>query len=150
VQFFSGPKADYHKPSDTADKIDPAGLVKQAEFAREIIDYLAGESDFITRPPGSGAAPAAPRTERKASTGLVPDFAFQGSGVRAMEINPGSPLETAGLKPGDVIIKLDGAPTGDLRAYAAELKKFSPGQKIGVTYLSDGEEQTVQIELAAK
>lgn len=150
VQFFSGPNADYHKPSDTAGKIDPAGLVKQAEFAREIIDYLAGESDFITRPTENGAAPAAPRTERKASTGLVPDFAFQGSGVRALEIGPGSPLGTAGLKPGDVIIKLDGAPTQDLRAYAAELKKFGPGQKISVTYLSDGEERTVQVVLAAK
>jgi len=150
VQFFSGPKAEYHKPSDTADKIDPAGLVKQAEFAREIIDYLAGESDFITRPPGSGAAPAAPQAQRKASTGLVPDFAFQGGGVRALEISPGSPLEAAGLKPGDVIIKLNGAPTADLRAYSTELKKFSPGQKIGVTYLSDGEEKTVKVILAAK
>lgn len=150
VQFFSGPKADYHKPSDTADKIDPAGLVKQAEFAREIIDYLAGGSDFITRPAGSGAAPAAPQTQRKASTGLVPDFAFQGSGVRALEIAPGSPLEAAGLKPGDVIIKLDGAPAADLRAYSAELKKFSPGQKIEVTYLSDGEEKNVQVVLGAK
>lgn len=150
VQFFSGPNADYHKASDTADKIDPAGLVKQAEFAREIIDYLAGDSDFITRPAGTAGVQAAPRAQRKASTGLVPDFAFQGAGVRALEISPGSPLEAAGLKPGDVIIKLEGAPTGDLRAYSAELKKYSPGRKISVTYLSDGAERTVQVELAAK
>ena len=150
VQFFSGPKADYHKPSDTADKIDPSGLVKQAEFAREIIDYLAGDPDLINSPAGSASAAAAPQAQRKASTGLVPDFAFQGGGVRALEIAPGSPLEAAGLKPGDVIIKLDGAPTADLRAYSTELKKFNPGQKIGVTYLSDGEEKTVQVVLAAK
>jgi len=154
VQFFSGPNADYHKPSDTADKIDAAGLVKQAEFAAEIVDYLAGDSDFLTRPaggpapqePGGQAAPA----PRRASTGLVPDFAFQGKGVRAQEIAPGSPLAAAGLKPGDVIIKLDGMPTGDLRAYSAELKKFSPGQKINVTYLSDGTEKSALIELAAR
>ena len=151
VQFFSGPKPEYHKPSDTADKIDAAGLVKQAEFAREIIDYLAGGSDFLTRPGGS-PQPLSPSAAmpRRASTGLVPDFAFQGQGVRALEITPGSPLGAAGLKAGDVIIKLDGTPAGDLRAYAAELKKFSPGQKISVTYLSDGAEKTIQIELAGK
>ena len=156
VQFFSGPNADYHKPSDTADKLDPAGLVKQAEFAMEIIDYLAGDSDFITRPLTSGV-PAAQAGDspvsfatRRASAGLVPDFSFQGRGVRALEITPGSPLAAAGLKPGDVIIKLDGIPTADLRAYAAELKRFSPGQKISVTYLSDGTEKTAQIELAAR
>ena len=152
VQFFSGPKPEYHKASDTADKIDAAGLVKQAEFAREIIDYLAGGSDFITRPSGGPAAqpPGVPAAPRRASTGLVPDFAFLGQGVRALEITPGSPLGAAGLKPGDVIIKLDGTPAGDLRAYAAELKKFNPGQKISVTYLSDGAERTVQVELAGK
>lgn len=151
VQFFSGPKPEYHKASDTADKIDAAGLVKEAEFAREIVDYLAGGSDFITRPGGS-APPLIPSQQapRRASTGLVPDFAFQGQGVRALEITPGSPLAAAGVKPGDVIIKLDGTPTGGLRAYAAELKKFSPGRKISVTYLSDGAEKTVQVELGAK
>ncbi len=153
VQFFTGPKADYHKPSDTAEKIDAPGLVKQAEFAREVIDYLAGDSDFLTRPPA--AKPPGRKADqlpnaRKVSTGLVPDFAFQGSGVRALRIMPGSPLEAAGLKPGDVIIKLNENPVEDLRAYSAELKKISPGQKIRITYLSNGAEKTVQAELAAK
>jgi len=150
VQFFSGPKPDYHKPSDTADKIDTAGIVKQAEFAREIIDYLAGDSGFLTRPAG-GPSPAAPAGgQRKVSTGLVPDFSFQGKGVRAQDITPGSPMAAAGLKAGDVIISLGGAPTDDLRAYSAALKKFSPGQKISAAYLSDGAERTAELELAAK
>ena len=154
VQFFSGPKADYHRSSDTADKIDAAGLVKLGEFAVEFIDYLAGEADFLTRPPGSPAAQpsgsqAAP-APRRASTGLVPDFAFQGRGVRALEIAPGSPLEAAGVKAGDVIVKLNGIQTDELRSYSTELKKCSPGQKISITYLSDGEEKTALAELAAK
>ena len=150
VQFFSGPKADYHKTTDTADKIDPAGIVKQAEFAREIIDYLAGDTDFITRPSGKTPPQAAGAGPRKAATGLVPDFSFQGRGVRAQDITPGSPLAAAGLKAGDVIIKFGGAPADDLRAYSEELKKHSPGQKVSVIYLSNGAELTAEIELAAK
>jgi len=80
----------------------------------------------------------------------VPDFSFQGKGVRAQEFTPGSPLEKAGLKPGDVIVKLGGAPVDDLRGYSAELKKLSPGSKVTVGYLTDGAERSVEIELAAR
>jgi hypothetical protein len=149
VQFFSGPNTDYHRPTDTADKIDARGMVKEAEFAVEIADYLAGDSDFITRPQGA-AAPRAQGDTRKVYTGLVPDFSFQGRGVRAQDITPGSPLAAAGLKAGDVILKLDGAPTDDLRGYSAELKKLNPGAKVTVTYLSDGAEKTAVLETAAR
>ena len=149
LQFFSGAHADYHKTSDTADKIDGRGLVKIAEFAREAADYLAGDSEFITRPAGA-AAPAGPRAPRKASTGLVPDFSFQGEGVRAGAVVTGSPLAKAGLNPGDVVTAIAGVPVKDLRAYSEELKKFSPGQKIVITYLSGGAEKTAEIELAGR
>jgi voltage-gated potassium channel Kch len=149
LQFFSGANTDYHKPSDTADKIDSRGLVKIAEFAREIADYLAGGSDFLTRPSGAPAAEG-PKTERKASTGLVPDFSFSGGGVRAGAIVTGSPLAKAGINPGDVVIKFDGIPVEDLRAYSEALKRYSPGQKVIITYLSDGVEKTAEIELSAK
>ena len=150
VQFFSGPNADYHKTSDTPDKLDAAGMVKQAEFAAEIIDYLAGESDQLTRPAGAPALPGAQAGERRASTGLVPDFSFPGPGVRAQDITPGSPLAAAGLKAGDVITAINGEAATDLRAYSAALKKLSPGQKVSVAYLSDGAEKTAEIELAGR
>jgi len=150
LQLFSGPHADYHKPTDTPDKLDVRGLVKIAEFSRELADYLAGAADFITRPAGTAAAAPQPAGERKASTGLVPDFSFQGKGVQAQEIAPGSPLDKAGVRAGAVIIKLNGVTVEGLRDYSAELKKFSPGRKISVTYLSGGAETTVEIELGAR
>lgn len=149
VQFFSGPKADYHKATDTPGKIDAAGILKQAELAREIIDYLAGNAEFITRPSGTPWPSAAGTGQRKVSTGLVPDFTFQGKGVRAQEIAPGSPLAAAGLKAGDVIIRLGAAPIDDLRGYSEELKRSGPGRKVTVTYLSDGTERTAEMTLAA-
>ncbi len=149
IQLFSGPDPDYHKPSDTPDKLDTRGMVRIAEFSREIIDYLAGDSEFLTRPSGKPAA-AGPAGQRKVSTGLVPDFAFPGKGVRAQEITPGSPLEKAGLRAGDVIVKLEGRPVEDLRAYSVLLKELSPGQKVSVTYLSEGAERSAEIELAAR
>lgn len=150
IQFFSGPNPDYHKPSDTPDKIDGRGLVKIAEFAREIADYLAGTSDFLTRPAGPAQAAGRPSGERRVSTGLVPDFAYRGQGVQAQDITPGSPLDKAGVKPGTVIIKLGGVPVDGLREYSEELKKYAPGSKVSVTCLAGGAETTVEIELAGK
>jgi membrane-associated protease RseP (regulator of RpoE activity) len=149
VQFFSGPHADYHKPSDTADKIDASGIVRQAEFAKEIIDYLAGGSDFLTRPSGAPAA-AVPAAPRRASTGLVPDFSFAGPGVRAQEVTPGSPLSKTAFKAGDVITAIAGEPVEGLKAYSEALKKFSPGQKVNITFLSGGKETAAELELGSR
>ncbi|MCX5786266.1 MAG: M28 family peptidase [Elusimicrobia bacterium] len=156
VQFFSGPKTDYHKFTDTAYKIDVAGVVKQAEFAKEIIDYLASDSDFITRPSFSGSPAVQPSSRpaspgiRKVYTGLVPDFTFQGSGVRAQDITPGSPLSKTAVKPLDVIIKINGLAVDGLKAYSDALKKFSPGDTIQMTYLSDNEQKTIEMEIAGR
>ena len=163
VQFFSGPKTDNHKPSDTFDKIDLPGIVKQAEFAKEIIDYLSSDSGFITRPTGSPASSSRQPTqmssslilhpstnERTVSTGLVPDFSFQGKGVRAQDIMPGSPLSKAGIRAGDVVIKINGEAVEGLKEYSAALKKFSPGDRIKATCLSDKGQKIVEIELGRR
>lgn len=149
VQFFSGPHSDYHKPSDTADKIDAAGIARQGEFAKEIIDYLAGGSDFITRPSGAPAA-ANGSAPRRASTGLVPDFSFAGPGVRAQEVTPGSPLSKTAFKAGDVITAIGGVTVEGLKAYSEALKKFSPGQKVSITFLSGGKETAAELELGSR
>ncbi len=149
VQFFSGPNADYHRPTDTPDKLDIPGIVRQAEFAREVIDYLAGDSDFLTRPSGAPGVPAS-AGRRGVSTGLVPDFSFPGPGVRAQDVTPGSPLAATAFRPGDVITAVDGVAVDGLKAYSEALKKLSPGTKVRITFLSGGEERSAELELAAR
>ena len=153
IQALSGVNADYHKVTDTADKIDYSGMVKEAEFIKEITDYLAGDSALITRPltarsPGQPADRSP--NERKASTGLVPSFEWQGKGVKADSVADGSPLFRAGVRAGDVIVKINDVPTDDLRGYSRELKKYKPGDKVKLTYLSDNLEKTAEIELAER
>ncbi|HBW23111.1 MAG TPA: hypothetical protein DEF68_07005 [Elusimicrobia bacterium] len=153
VQLLSGINADYHKFSDTAEKLDYAGMVKEAEFLKEIIDYLAGDSDLITRPPGSPSSlishPSS-LNKRTVSTGLIPSFEWQGKGVKADSVAPGSPLSATEFRAGDVVTRINGIPTDDLRSYSRELGKHVPGDKIKITYLSDGLEKTAELELTAK
>lgn len=136
VQIFSGIHLDYHKPSDSIDKIDADGLVKVVRVTREIIDYLAQRSEPLhhnnTEKP---AAHEENKGSRKVSTGVVPDFSYKESGVRIQEIVPGSPVEKAGLQAGDIIKAVDGHPVTDLKSYADILKSMAPEQAIYIDVL---------------
>ncbi len=162
VQFFTGPHDDYHRPGDTVDKVDVPGMVKVAALAKEAVAYLAERPEPLgVTIKGAGAGPGAaagaaagagapgaegaPKPPRRVTFGVVPDFAFTGTGVRLGGTTPGSPAEKAGLKEGDVITKLDGKPLASLADFGAALRGMSAGQSVVVTYTRDGKEQTVPV-----
>ncbi len=149
VQFFSGPDETYHKPSDTADTINYKGIMNIAEIARETIDYLSSDSDFITRPVSQNAVSnqAGRPAKRKAYSGLTPDFSYNEKGVKALDIAAGSPLDKAGVKPGDIIISLNAAEISGLKDYSEALKKLNPQDTVKIKYLSSGIEKEAEIKL---
>jgi hypothetical protein len=145
VQLFSGPHLDYHRPADTADKIDPAGLVKVASVTKEVVAYLAGREGPLSSTLRPGAATrSAPTTERKVSLGTIPDFAYSGKGFRLSGVVPGSPADAAGLREGDVIVAINGREVAGLKGYSDILKSLSPGDRITVTFLRDDRERTAE------
>ena len=153
VQLSTGPHADYHRPTDTADRIDGRGLTVVADAAHEAVSYLAERTEPLTATIAGAAGPAAaPATgePRRASLGTMPDFAFAGPGVRVQEVMPGSPAEAAGVRAGDVVVALDGAPVADLRGYSAALKGHGPGDTVKVTVRRDGEEMVLTATLAGR
>jgi len=151
IQLFSGPNTDYHQPTDTVDKIDAAGLVKVAAVAREAIGYLSERIEPLTFE-GKTAAPqpdsAPPSGGRRVRTGIMPDFAFPGKGVKIGMVSPGSPAEKAGLKKDDVIIKLGDVKVANLKEYSDVLKTFKPGDTTTMVYLREGKEYTIRITLS--
>ncbi len=143
IQLFSGPNLDYHRPTDTPDKIDPQGLVKVAKVAREMLSYLAERERPLTARLEKGAKPTERKSTRKVRLGTVPDFTYQGRGVRLEGVVPGSPAATAGLRKGDIIVGIDGNEIPDLRQLSAQLKRLEPGTVIEITYRRDGIRHTV-------
>jgi hypothetical protein len=138
VQVFASQASDYHRPSDTPDKIDETGLGKVAAVMKEAVDYLAVRPEPLTFMGGAAAAqpPAgrAPGAPRRVATGIVPDMTYQGEGVRVSSVQPGSGAEQAGLKTGDRLLVLGGTKTPNLRALADALRDLQPGQTVEVEF----------------
>ncbi|NLI10383.1 MAG: M28 family peptidase [Elusimicrobia bacterium] len=150
VQFFDGGDLNYHKPSDTPDNIDYQGMANIAETAKEAIDYLASSSDFITRPQKTKDSEQNHSKSRKVSTGIMPDFSYEGKGIKVQEVSPSSPMDKAGIMPGDIIKSLNGEEITDLKNYSQKLKEFSPGEKVRIEYISQGKTKTAEILLEGK
>jgi len=150
VQFFASAHEDYHAPGDTVDKIDSAGLVKVAAILKEASEYLANRIEPLTVTLSSAPAPAEstkPTEKRKTSLGTVPDFSYQGEGVRIDNTLPGSPAQQAGLQPGDILIQLAGQPISDLASYAAILRTLKAGGKTELEYRRNGKLNKIEVML---
>ncbi len=159
VQLFTGAHADYHRPSDTADKIDAAGLAKVTEAAAEVVRYLAEREEALSvqevesgkpRAHGEGHGHGGGKGARRASLGTVPDFGFGGPGVRVQALVEDSPAAKAGLQPGDVLVALAGEEVKDLRGYAGLLRKHAPGDEVCLTILRGEETLKVTVTLGTR
>lgn len=151
VQLFTGPHLDYHRPTDTADKIDPEGLVKVASVAKEAIEYLAKRQEPLTNTlkPGTYVESVAKKT-RKVSLGIIPDFTYSGKGCRLSGVVPGSPAESGGLREGDVIVRIGSKPVHNLRDLSNVLKSLNPGDMISITFLRADKEMSTETAVVMK
>jgi len=123
--FFTGAHSDYHKPSDDADKINYNGQLLLLKYIYGVIEKTNdnGKLAFTkTREPQ-----AMGRRSFSVSMGIMPDYTFSGTGVRADGISEGKPAEKAGLKTGDVIVQIGEYKIADVQAYMQTLGKFKKG-----------------------
>jgi membrane-associated protease RseP (regulator of RpoE activity) len=149
VQITTGPHPDYHRPSDTADKIDAAGLVKIASLAREVIEYLAKREGPLTIALKEGGDPA-PAPPRKVSLGTIPDLAFSGPGVRLSGVVTGSPAEASGLREGDVLVEVNRVKLVRLKDLSEVLKSLNPGMRVTIGFLREGKQMTTETEVTGR
>jgi hypothetical protein len=151
VQLFTGPHLDYHRPTDTSDKIDPKGLLKVAAVAKEVIEYLANRAEPMTNTlkPGTKVE-LTPKRVRKVSLGIIPDFAYSGDGCRLSGVVPGAPAASSGLREGDVIVRIGSDGIHNLGDLSGILKSLNPGDRISITFLREGKEMTVETQVVAR
>jgi C-terminal processing protease CtpA/Prc len=150
--FFSGLHSDYHKPSDTAEKINAAGAVKALTIVDRVMDRMADEAQRLAyvevqRPqaPGRGGGGG-----YGPYFGSVPDFKDGVEGVPFADVVNGSPAAKAGLKAGDILVAFDGKPIKNLNDYAYTLRTKQPGDVVPVVVKRDGRDLKVNVTLEAR
>jgi hypothetical protein len=152
VHVFTGSHKDWHKPTDTPDKLNIEGMRLVAyeveRLARRIAD--APERMAFKKVESAAPLPAGPRAGGTPYLGLMPDYGFEGKGVRLAGVAPGSPAEKSGLKEGDVITKVDGKDCEEVKAYSALFFSKRPGQEMTLDYLRDGKPATLKVVLGVK
>lgn len=150
VQVFTGGHDDYHRSSDTVDRIDAEGLAAIERFVVALTRELAARDETLR--PGvfeQAAPPSDPASPRRSSFGVMPDFNHVGPGVRIEAItSPDVPAAHAGLHPGDIIMTIAGRSVMDLRDYAQILRELTPDNPVSVC-LTRGN-QTLEVTLSPK
>jgi len=152
--FFSGLHGDYHKPSDTWDKIDAKAASQLLDLVADIAERLA---DGAERPQYVRVEPPAMRQGGSGGGGgygpyfgSIPDFAEPPTGVRFADVRAGSPAEKGGLKGGDIMIEFDGKKVGNLQDYTYLLRQKKPGDEVVVKYLRNGETMETKVTLTKR
>ncbi len=141
--FWTGLHADYHKPSDTSDKINVPGMKRIADYAEKVInDLRTSEKRYavVYQPrqftSGGGTFP---------KLGIVPDYEFGGKGVRIEAVAAGGPAASAGIKKGDIINQIAGKAVPDVTGYMSVLRTQKAGTPLEIRILRDGKELQLKV-----
>jgi len=142
LHFFTGQHTDYHKPGDDADKINYEGEKKVLEYIVKLVE----ETDAMPKLTFTKTkAPDTKSNSFKVTMGVMPDYAFEGKGMRVDGVTDGKPAAKAGLKQGDVVVKLGEDEVGDVMSYMKALAKFKKGDTTKVKVLRGKEELEMDI-----
>jgi hypothetical protein len=143
LHFFTGQHEDYHRPSDDSDKLNYEGMNAISNYIFEIIKELDddGKLPFRKTKNESEDVPSF-----KVGLGVVPDYLFDGKGMRIDGISEDKPAQKAGLQKGDIVIKLGDSAIVDMMSYMRALASFKEGDKTKVVVDRNGKAVEAEIE----
>jgi len=147
--FFTGTHADYHKPSDTAEKINYEGLLKVTAFVGEIVKAIDQNPTKPTYTVAKSAGMGG-RTTFNVSLGTVPSYAEGNDGLLLDAVRDDSPAAKSGLKAGDKIVKLAGRDIRNISDYVFILGEMKAGVEYEVVVRRGAETLTLKIVPAAR
>jgi hypothetical protein len=127
--FFTGQHSDYHKPTDDADKINYAGIASVLEY---LIDVIYDLDKQPKQPFLKTAYDAGTQVSFKVTMGLMPDYAFDGKGMRIDDVSRGKPAEKGGLQKGDIILNISGMEVNNVMDYMKVLGEHKKGDTVEV------------------
>lgn len=147
--YFTGLHKDYHKASDTKDKINFEGMSDALSLVRECITRIQEKNDTIpyTLVPIDTTKKA---TSFSVYVGGIPDYGYDGEGLKISDVTPNSPAARAGMKPEDIIVKFGDKAIKNIYDYTGQLSKSKVGDVVDFVVKRAGTDIVLSVTLGTR
>jgi hypothetical protein len=142
--FWTGYHPDYHRPTDTSEKINVVGMRRIVDLTEDLLQHLTTTSQ---RPEYQQVK--AQNTQRYSNVprlGIQPAYGEAGEGVLVDDVTEGGPASKGGIKKGDRIVEIAGKPVKNLEAYMSELQTKKRGEPVDVGVMRDKKKITLKVK----
>ncbi|HTY58212.1 MAG TPA: M28 family peptidase, partial [Bacteroidota bacterium] len=150
--FFTGTHNDYHRPSDTWDKINYPGEERVVRYVYRLACDIDTEQARPAFTRTASPAPSAGGDTRgfKTTLAIIPDYNGGVDGMKISVVRPGGPADKAGLKAGDIIVGMAGRKIVNIYDYMEMLGKLKGGDKVELIVMRGGTSMTFTAEMAER
>lgn len=146
--FFTGLHSDYHRPTDTWEKINYPGEAKVLSYVADVVNVIDARAE----------RPAFTKTQSSARNsggfrvyvGSIPDYGYEGKGLRLSGVSEGGPAQKAGLKEGDVIVRFGTKTINNIYDYTDALGAYKPKDKVEIEFLRGDARTLTTVELGSR
>ena len=142
LYFHTGVHDDYHKPDDTADKINYAGKAEVLKYVYHVIEKSENLGKMVYQ---ETRTPSSDRPRFKVTLGITPDYAWQSMGIRLDGVYEDRPAKKAGMKAGDIILSIGEFSTNSMQDYMKVLGHYNPGDIVDAIVIRDEEQITLKV-----
>lgn len=143
LHFFTGTHSDYHKPSDDAEKINFEG---EAIVINYILDIVKNTQKYEELPFTPTTEQSAMAPKFSVTLGVMPDYMYEGEGMRIDGVSADKPAENAGLQKGDIVTQLGEVKVVDMMSYMKALGQFKKGDTAEIEYVRAGKKEKAEIK----
>ncbi len=149
LHFFTGTHGDYHKPSDTADKINAGGANQIGKIVADVAFAASTREKALTFKTGTeGGSDRGDQRSFNASLGTIPDYGGPGPGKKGVllaGVRPGSGAEKGGMQKGDVLVRLGKSEVASVEDLMFVLNASKPGETVPAVVVREGKEVKVEV-----
>jgi len=141
--FFTGTHPEYHRPTDTADRINIPGMKRIANLVEELGTHLASANERPEYVKVAGSTPVRPTQGPR--LGIQPGYGEDKEGVLIKGVVEGGAADKAGLKEGDRIVEIAGKPVKDIQTYMVLMAEQKKGVPLDVAYIRGDKKLTTKV-----
>ncbi|MCW4452355.1 M20/M25/M40 family metallo-hydrolase [Kaistella sp. BT6-1-3] len=142
--LFTGTHSDYHKPTDDTERVNFTGLRNITHYVFNLANGLAEVENIPFTKTKISQSKAIPKY--KVTLGIMPSYADSKDGLQIDGVTEKRPADLAGIRSGDVLIRIGKCDVKEVYSYMDCLSKVNSGDELPVTVLRDGKEMTVNVK----